>query len=92
VTQAAARHRVPAIYAFRVFAASGGLMSYGVNLTAEMRQAAGYVDRVMNGDKPADLPVQQPGKFELVLNLKAAKALGLTIAPTLLAQADEVLE
>jgi putative ABC transport system substrate-binding protein len=92
VTQAAARHGVPAIYAFRVFAASGGLMSYGVDLTAEMRLAAAYVDRVMTGDKPADLPVQQPSRFELVLNLKAAKALGLSVPQTLLSQADEVIE
>jgi putative tryptophan/tyrosine transport system substrate-binding protein len=92
VADAAARHRVPAIYAFRVFAASGGLMSYGVDLVAEMRQAASYVDRVMSGTSPADLPVQVPNKFELLINLKAAKALGLTIPPTVLASADEVIE
>jgi putative ABC transport system substrate-binding protein len=92
VAEAAARHRVPAIYAFRVFAASGGLMSYGVDLVAEMRQAASYVDRVMSGTSPADLPVQAPSKFELVINLKAAKALDLAIPPTLLASADEVIE
>ena len=92
VTAAAARHRLPAIYAFRIFAASGGLMSYGVNLTAEMRQAAAYVDRVLNGDKPADLPVQQPSKFELIVNLKAAKAQDIPVPQTLIAQADEVIE
>ena len=92
VAAAAARYRVPAIYAFRVFVASGGLVSYGVNLEAEMRQAAAYVDRVMAGDNPADLPVQVPSKFELVVNLKAAKSIDLAIAPTLIARADEVIE
>lgn len=92
VAAAAERYRVPAIYAFRVFAASGGLMSYGVDLVAEMRQAAAYVDRVIGGDNPADLPVQVPNKFELVINLKAAKALDLAIPAAVLARADEVIE
>ena len=88
----AARHRLPAIYTFRFFVADGGLISYGVDTPEQYRQAAGYVDRILHGEKPTALPVQQPTKFELVVNLATAKALGLKIPESFLLRADEVIE
>ena len=88
----AAQHRLPAVYFQSIFARDGGLISYGPDPVALFRQAAGYVDRILKGEKPADLPVQAPTKYELAINLKTAKALGITVPPSLLARADEVIE
>jgi putative ABC transport system substrate-binding protein len=92
IVAAAARHRLPAAYPYRIFVASGGLLSYGVDRVDLYRRAAAYVDRVLKGAKAGDLPIQQPTKFELVINLKTAKMLGLTVPPKLLFTADEVIE
>jgi putative tryptophan/tyrosine transport system substrate-binding protein len=92
ITTLAAQHHLPAVYPFRYFITSGGLMSYGPDSIGPFRQAAGYVDRILKGEKPGDLPVQAPTKYELVINMKTAKALGLDVPPTLLIRADEVIE
>jgi putative ABC transport system substrate-binding protein len=92
IVSVAARHQLPAFYPFHYYAAGGGLISYGPDLVYQLRQAAGYIDRILKGEKPGDLPVQAATKYELVINLKTAKALGLEVPPMLLARADQVIE
>jgi putative ABC transport system substrate-binding protein len=92
IIKLAARNKLPAVYYARYFVAAGGLISYGPDFADEHRRAAGYVDRILKGEKPADLPVQAPTKYQLAINLKTAKTLGLVVPPSLLAQADEVIE
>jgi putative tryptophan/tyrosine transport system substrate-binding protein len=88
----AARHKLPAIYSRKLFVVDGGLMSYGIDVIHQFRQAAGYADRILRGETPADLPAQAPTKYELVINLKTAKGLGITVSQTLLARAEELIE
>ena len=88
----AAKYKLPAVYYRRNYAASGGLISYGYDVLQQFRRAAAYLDRITKGEKPANLPVQAPTKYELIINLKTAKAMGLTVPPSLLARADEVIE
>ena len=92
VTALAAKYKLPAVYPFRYFATAGGLISYGPDIVSQSGPAAAYVARILKGEKPADLPVQAPTRYELVINLKPAKALGLMISPALLARADDVIE
>ena len=92
IVMAAARYRVPAIYTFRSSVAAGGLVAYGPDQTDGFRRAASYANRILRGENPGDLPIQAPTKYELVINLKSAKALGLDVSPMLLARADEVIE
>src|SRR5262245_27183135 len=92
ITMLAGQHRLPAVYPFRYFVTVGGLISYGLDSIDPFRRAAGYVDRILKGEKPADLPVQAPTKYELVINLKTASALGIELPATVLARADQVIE
>ena len=92
IAELAAQSRVPAIYGVREFAEAGGLMTYGIDIHESFRRAATYVDRILKGAKPGDLPIEQPSKFDLAINLKTARALGLTISPALLQRADQVID
>jgi putative ABC transport system substrate-binding protein len=92
IVELAASARLPVIYPFRSFVEEGGLMSYGVNLADNFRRAASFVDRILKGASPADLPIEEPTKFELVINMETVKALGITVPPTLLARTDELIE
>jgi putative ABC transport system substrate-binding protein len=92
IIKLAAQYRLPRVYPLRFFVIAGGLISYGPDIVDQYRRAAGYVDRILKGEKPAELPVQAPNKYELVINLKTAKAIGFELPPTVLARADEVIE
>jgi putative ABC transport system substrate-binding protein len=92
IAELAAKHRLPGIYGWREYAEAGGLMVYGPNVTDTLYRSASFVDRILKGDKPAEMPIEQPTRFELVINLKAARALGLAVPPALLARADGVIE
>jgi len=92
IVSLATRHKLPAVYFTRLFVSAGGLISYGVDFIDQYRRAAGYVDRILKGEKPRELPIQAPVKYQMVVNLKAAKAIGLTIPPSVLTSADEVIE
>ena len=92
IIKLATQFRLPVVYAYQVFVAHGGLMSYATDIIGQYNRAAGYVDRILKGEKPADLPVQVPTKYDLVINLKSTKAIGLTVPLTLLARADEVID
>jgi putative ABC transport system substrate-binding protein len=92
ILRLAAQHRLPAIYPYRAWAVNGGLLSYGIDVVDQFRRATSYVDRILKGENPGNLPVQAPTEFKMIINLKAAKALGLEVPPTLLARADEVIE
>jgi putative ABC transport system substrate-binding protein len=92
IAEFAARNRLPSIYGLREYVDAGGLISYGASFTDQVRRAAGYVDKILKGAKPADLPVEQPTKFQLIINLKTAKALGITVPNSLLTRADELIE
>ena len=92
IIKLATQYRLPAVYCYRIFVTHGGLMSYATDIAGQYKRAAGYVDRILKGEKPAELPVQDPNKYELIVNLKSAKAIGLTIPPSLLSRADEIIE
>ena len=92
IIKLATQYRLPVVYSYRVFVISGGLMSYATDIAGQYKRAAGYVDRILKGEKPAELPVQDPNKYELVINLKSAKAIGLTVPPSFLSRADEIIE
>jgi putative tryptophan/tyrosine transport system substrate-binding protein len=92
IAELAAKYRLPAMYGWREYTEVGGLMSYGPNVTSILRRAADFVDRIVKGANPADMPIEQPTRFEFVINLRTAKVLGITVPPTLLARADEVIE
>ncbi|MGA8930901.1 MAG: ABC transporter substrate binding protein [Pseudolabrys sp.] len=92
IIKLATQYRLPVVYSYRVFVTSGGLMSYATDIIGQYKRVAGYVDRILKGEKPAELPVQDPNKYELVINLKSAKAIGLTVPPSLLSRTDEIIE
>ncbi|MGA8802051.1 MAG: ABC transporter substrate binding protein, partial [Pseudolabrys sp.] len=92
IIKLATQYRLPVVYCYRIFVTHGGLMSYATDIAGQYKRAAGYVDRILKGEKPAELPVQDPNKYELVINLKSANAIGLTVPPSLLSRADELIE